>query len=63
MSFLRGWCKKNLQPFQKAFFFSFFAREKGVEYFGGFMVSSPPSSLPPFSVSFHFFMSLLEDKS
>lgn len=62
MSFLRGWCKKNLQPFPKSFFFFSPPREKSVESLRGFYGLLSPS-LSPFPVSFHFYFFLLEDKA
>lgn len=55
MSFLRGWCKKNLQPFQKAFFFFFFSREKGVESLQGFYGLLSPILLAPLFCVISFF--------
>lgn len=62
MSFLRGWCKKNLQPFPKSFFF-FFSKGERCRITSGVLWSPLLHSLCPPSLCNFIFMSLLEDKA
>lgn len=60
MSFLRGWCKKNLQPFPKSFFFFFFSSKgKKCRITSGVLWSLLPNPpCPPPSLCNFIFMFL-----